>query len=142
MPASLPNAENTYKSVQYDAGRSLSRRPRQQRDCTVRAIATACDLEYDHAYDLLKQAGRKSHSGFPFLEFVLRNSQINGYRLKKVRVADLHVNPENRRFILRLQQGDSYHLIAFVAGHFFDSFMYIPDGVKICGVWEALPLFN
>jgi len=40
-----------------------SKRPRQRNDCTVRAIAIACDFSYDSAYDLLKANGRRSSRG-------------------------------------------------------------------------------
>tara|TARA_Y100000310_G_scaffold324033_1_gene385363 strand:- start:1094 stop:1501 length:408 start_codon:yes stop_codon:yes gene_type:complete len=53
----------TYSFVHTDAGRITSRRPRQDRDCTVRALAVVCNLGYDAAYDLLKNRGRKSHNG-------------------------------------------------------------------------------
>jgi hypothetical protein len=42
-----------------DAGRGLSKRPRQDRDCVVRAIATAFRSRYDDVYDALAEAGRK-----------------------------------------------------------------------------------
>lgn len=48
----------------HDAGRSESNRPKQQRDCAVRALATVATFSYDAAYDLLKLAGRKSNHGF------------------------------------------------------------------------------
>lgn len=49
-----------------DAGRSASKRPRQGNDCTVRALATARNLGYDEAYELLKKAGRACSKGFTF----------------------------------------------------------------------------
>lgn len=50
--------------VQTDAGRSKSRRPRQDNDCTVRALALAVEVPYDVAYDELARRGRKSHDRF------------------------------------------------------------------------------
>lgn len=49
-----------------DAGRGVSRRPRQKNDCTVRALATACGIAYDSAYDVIKARGRRSNRGAYF----------------------------------------------------------------------------
>lgn len=53
-----------YPFRQTDGGRALSRRPRQTKDCTVRALALARGLSYDEAYDLLMAAGRGCSRGF------------------------------------------------------------------------------
>lgn len=53
-----------------DGGRSKSRRPKQSNDCTVVALAIACDLPYDTVYDYLSQEGRKCGSGFRFGDWV------------------------------------------------------------------------
>lgn len=42
-----------------DAGRSQSLRPKQKRDCVVRAIALASGMPYDSVYDGLAAMGRK-----------------------------------------------------------------------------------
>lgn len=47
-----------------DAGRSKSKRPKQQRDCTVRALALVLTVPYDRAYDILSKAGRECGHGF------------------------------------------------------------------------------
>jgi len=52
------------KGTEDDAGRSKSKRPLQKKDCTVRALALAFELEYDVAYDFCMEQGRKSHRGF------------------------------------------------------------------------------
>ena len=54
----------SYPFVRTDAGRSLSARPKQNNDCTVRAVALALGMEYDIAYDVLAGAGRKCGKGF------------------------------------------------------------------------------
>lgn len=59
-----------YPWVWSDGGRSQSKRPRQKDDCTVRALAIACAMPYDEAYDILAQAGRKCSRGFPFAEWI------------------------------------------------------------------------
>ena len=48
------------KIVITDAGRSNSKRPKQKSDCVVRAVALTCGYDYDKAYDLMSEAGRKS----------------------------------------------------------------------------------
>ena len=50
----------TYHYHKTDGGRSLSKRPRQRNDCVVRAIAVACEVTYDEAYDILRGLGRRS----------------------------------------------------------------------------------
>lgn len=56
----------SFPFVQTDAGRSTSKRPKQKNDCTVRAISLVFSIPYDEAYELLQEAGRKSHRGFSF----------------------------------------------------------------------------
>lgn len=65
--------------VQTDAGRSTSARPRQQSDCTVRALALAVRIPYDEAYAVLAQAGRKSSERFRFKDWVT-DAEVNGKR--------------------------------------------------------------
>ena len=55
-----------------DGGRQSSKRPRQKNDCTVRAIAIACSIPYDSAYDLLKANGRRERTAFPAIKGYLR----------------------------------------------------------------------
>lgn len=50
--------------VTNDAGRSKSKRPKQQNDCTVRAFALVMGIPYDTSYDLLRAAGRKASRAF------------------------------------------------------------------------------
>src|SRR6266853_627629 len=49
-----------------DAGRKKSKRPHSKNDCTVRAVALACDIPFDRAYDALAAAGRKHYQRFDF----------------------------------------------------------------------------
>lgn len=53
-----------YPFKMTDAGRSASKRPKQKNDCTVRALAIACRLAYDVAYEYLAGEGRKCTQGF------------------------------------------------------------------------------
>ena len=49
--------------VATDAGRSKSQRSRQRNDCAVRALAQAASVDYDVAYDVLAECGRKCGRG-------------------------------------------------------------------------------
>jgi len=44
---------------QTDAGRSLSSNPHEDSDCTVRALATVANLQYDEAHAIMRRTGRK-----------------------------------------------------------------------------------
>jgi hypothetical protein len=48
-----------------DAGRSQSKRPKQKKDCVVRAVALAFEIPYDTAYEAMAEEGRKSGCGTP-----------------------------------------------------------------------------
>ena len=50
--------------INDDAGKSKSKRSKQENDCTVRSLAIAFDMEYDDAYNYLKEHGRKNGRGF------------------------------------------------------------------------------
>jgi hypothetical protein len=52
--------------VYNDAGRLQSKRSKQKNDCTVRALSLSAEVDYDIAYDLLKDRGRKSSKGHFF----------------------------------------------------------------------------
>lgn len=47
-----------------DGGRSTSKRSKQTKDCTVRAISIPFEIPYDEAYNFLKENGRKCSSGY------------------------------------------------------------------------------
>ena len=66
-----------YPFVESDAGRSLSRRPKQSNDCTVRALSLVTSVPYDTVYDLLAAEGRKCGRGFQFKNFVRRSGVIS-----------------------------------------------------------------
>jgi hypothetical protein len=70
-----------------DAGRSLSKRPRQKNDCTIRALALVTNVGYDTAYDFIKSLGRKSHQSFRLGLYLNRMSKtgelVLGHRIIK-----------------------------------------------------------
>lgn len=49
-----------------DAGRSTSKRPKQNNDCTVVCFAVLFNLPYDEAFDILNKQGRQNNKGFHF----------------------------------------------------------------------------
>ena len=55
---------STTRFIQTDGGRSVSKRPKQRNDCTVRALAVARGWASDKAYDDLAFYGRKCGEGF------------------------------------------------------------------------------
>lgn len=72
---SLVDLDSSVHQLEYDwictdGGRASSNRSKQKNDCTVRALAIARNLPYDEAYDVLKDAGRKSSRGFDFVKWI------------------------------------------------------------------------
>lgn len=58
--------EKNFENFNFnDGGRSLSKRPKQKKDCVVRAVAIACGVTYDEVYELFKNEGRRNNSGVP-----------------------------------------------------------------------------
>jgi hypothetical protein len=67
-----------------DGGRSQSKRPREKRDCTVRALALVCEVSYDEAYEFLAAHGRRPNEGFEYWNrFLDRQAVIFGRRITK-----------------------------------------------------------
>lgn len=66
--------------VRSDGGRSLSRRPKQRNDCTVKAAAIACQVNYDEAYDAIKKLGRECNKGawLPTGKKTVRDGELLG----------------------------------------------------------------
>lgn len=63
--------------IENDGGRSLSKRKKQSKDCTVRAMAISFGIDYDIAYDFLKLQGRKSSRGFHLEKFLTKCAKEN-----------------------------------------------------------------
>ena len=104
-----------------DAGRALSKRPHSKNDCTVRALALVCGLGFDRVYDILADAGRKSHRGFhcrSFLAAVSGTPIINGIRFEWIPFqavkGQTRMNPA--KFAVAYPHG---RYIAKTAGHVF-----------------------
>jgi hypothetical protein len=129
-----------YPFVYTDGGRSESRRPRQASDCTVIALAVAADLPYDEAYDILKDAGRKSHRGFNFRAWadnqIVRDWFFEWVSFPAVK-GQRRMNPvrfccefPKGRYIARVAK----HVVAVVDGTMYATFPERDDRC-IYGVW-------
>jgi len=118
------------KYICSDGGRSESKRPRQKNDCSVRALALACSVEYDTAYDYLHKNGRKCSSGFflnRYLDKLKSTDTIFGHTITKLSfpaqkgkermfVAAFPIFYPKGKFIIR-QAG---HLAAVIDGYVYD----------------------
>ena len=62
----MPRSKPPFPFRATDAGRKKSERPHSKNDCIVRALAVACDVSFDRAYDVLAEAGRKHYRPFDF----------------------------------------------------------------------------
>lgn len=126
-----------------DGGKITSKRPKQKNDCTVRAIALACEIPYDQAYDVLKKAGRKSNQGFEFSGFIKKQPCINGKRLQwrpfQAVKGQPRMKPET--FIQQFPKGKfilsiAGHVSVVINGINHDTFEQW--GRCVYGVWEVL----
>jgi hypothetical protein len=112
-----------------DAGRSTSKRSKQKNDCTVRALATARRIDYDTAYDLLVQAGRKCGSGFKFADFIKKEQwalKISFPAVKgqgRMNVAKFVEDHKEGTFICKV----SKHVFTVIDGVVFDETDIAPD---------------
>jgi hypothetical protein len=127
----------SYKFERTDMGRSMSRRPRQSNDCTVRALATVKGMAYDDAYDLLATEGRKCAHGFKMPEWL--NSQpwarkipfqaVKGQR--RMNPSTFCVTYPKGRYICRVAK----HVFAITDGVVHDTHPERPDRC-IYTAWE------
>jgi hypothetical protein len=127
----------SYQFVYSDAGRSDSRRPKQKNDCTVRALSLALGMQYDEAYDLLAEAGRRCSSKFDFSAWIERQSFAKKIAFPAVK-GQPRMNPvEFARqfpkglFIVKV----SKHILLFRDGVAFDDYK-VGDGRCIYTAWE------
>lgn len=70
--------------IYSDSGRSLSKRPKQKNDCTVRAFSLAFHLTYDEAYDYLHSQGRQCGKGFGLPKYLERNPILLDHTVAKL----------------------------------------------------------
>lgn len=126
-----------YPWVCCDRGRSTSRRSRQRNDCTVRALAIACSLSYDDAYDLLKAAGRLSSRRFQIAPWLDRQEWATRIRFPAVK-GQQRMNPA--LFVRQFPQGRfickaAKHVLVVIDGAVFDATENRPDRC-IYTAWE------
>ena len=125
-----------------DAGRSQSKRSRQQNDCTVRALALAVDISYDEAYDILKEAGRKCGAGFHFKDWVT-TAQVNNCKFEWISFpatkGERRMNPQkfcntfpSGKYIARVAK----HVFCVIDGVVHDTFESAEDRC-IYGCWKV-----
>lgn len=118
-----------YPMIFDDGGRLESRRPRQDNDCTVKALAIAALIPYDYAYDLLKANGRKSHRGFALPRWLDEQTWCDRLSFPAVK-GERRMNPAtfcqtftSGRYICRVAK----HVFAVIDGVVHDEFENRPD---------------
>lgn len=118
-----------YAWICTDGGRASSNRSKQKNDCTVRALAIARNLPYDEAYDVLKDAGRKSSRGFDFVKWIetqpwatkIAFPAVKGQR--RMTPAQFCRDFPKGTFILRVTK----HVFTVKDGVIYDAFENRPD---------------
>ena len=119
-----------------DAGRSLSKRPKQKNDCTVRALSLVLDLSYDNVYEFLASEGGICSNGFKLKDFLanedvhpqiqsLTNFQVQWRAFQAVK-GKPRMNPP--QFVQDFPQGrfilkTAGHVFAVIDGTTFDTVM-------------------
>lgn len=129
-----------------DAGRSLSKRPKQSNDCVIRAISLLSKLDYDDVYGYFQSLGRKCSRGTNKKDWqTLLNKQKD---LKKISFPAQKGKPRmnlrqfcsftefnNGRYLVQMAK----HVVYVCDGVVYDTFE--PDGEKcVYAVWKALDL--
>ncbi len=136
--ATPPNWRLEYSWVATDAGRSQSARPRQKNDCTVRALAVAKGMQYDDAYDLLAEAGRKCGRGFEFKDWISKQPWARKISFPAIK-GQRRMNPST--FVEKFPKGVficrvAKHVFAVRDGVVYDTFENAPDRC-IYMAWEV-----
>lgn len=127
----------SYPAILTDAGRAVSKRPRQRDDCTVRAVALARDITYDDAYDLLATAGRKCAKGFDLPTWLNHQPWATKISFPAIKGSP-RMNPAafvrqypTGRYICRVAK----HVFTVLDGVLYDAFENRPDRC-IYRAWE------
>lgn len=113
-----------YPWVQNDGGRSMSHRPKQKDDCTVRAMAITLARPYDMVYDMLAAAGRQCNWRFRIDDWLNVQPFARRFAFPAVKV-ERRMNPvafceahPSGRYICRVAK----HVFAVVDGVVHDAF--------------------
>ncbi len=115
--------------VLSDGGKSEAGFGSERNDCTVRAVAVACEVPYRTAYTFMSQMGRKRNKGAYFHGIITRT---NGLLFGKRVVPDNYIKPARglKTFLLRnpqLRRGtwmlhSTHHVSVLRDGKLIDSF--------------------
>jgi hypothetical protein len=134
----------SYPFKKTDSGRSESKRPKQQNDCTVRALVNVTGVPYDTAYEFLTTRGRKCGRGAHFPKRAADDSAFGFrfvWRAFPARKGERRMNPAT--FAQEFKTGTwvvktARHVFAFVNGTALDTFPE-PSDRCIYGAWEIVP---
>ncbi len=109
-------------------------------DCTVEAIAIACDVPYAYAHMILDNAGRKRNCPFAFIQWLMEPRRVGNYIVKtrfvKLNMSLAHVirNLQHGRFIVHKK----CHVFNVIDGMVYDR-RGIAMNTKVSQVWEVIP---
>jgi hypothetical protein len=77
------NTSHSVNDPRYTAIREASAAAKENNDCSVVAIAAACDISYDDAHKAMKAEGRKDRQG-ALTSDILKAVKAVGFKAKKV----------------------------------------------------------
>lgn len=127
-PASNPGRAVVGSLVISDGGKSEAGYGFERNDCTVRAIAVACEAPYAQAYTFMARNGRRKNKGAFFHSIIARNSNaVLGKSLTPIAVNPakgirvfLQRNPQMRKgtFVIHMTR----HVAVLRNGQLVDSF--------------------
>lgn len=131
-----------YKYQYTDGGKSLSKRPKQINDCTVRALAIVANIAYDEAYDLLSERGRICNKRF-FFPNKAKDDCIAGLILKwksfpaikgqeRMNIGKFGIEHPKGIYVCKTAK----HVFAVIDGVVYDSFESYPERC-IYGMWTV-----
>lgn len=121
--------------IYTDGGRSQSRRPKQRKDCAIRACSIALNLNYDVVFDQMKALGRRCGHG---TAHDVTNEYLSTKPVKK-----LTYNLSLSRFILDHPEGTYIvriprHLSCIIDGAIHDDHLYGYYLTSIPEVWQVV----
>lgn len=137
-------ADIAYPWIKTDSGREFSNTPKQKNDCTIRALSTVLNRDYQEINDFLKAYGKEYNKGLDNDTFKeLMTKEIFGYSFRWVSFpaskGQSRMNPVS--FCLNYPSGVfianmAGHVCAIIDGVFYDEY---PRNVRAClyGVWEV-----
>lgn len=116
----------SYPFQQHDGGRSTSKRPKQKRDCIIRAIVLTTGRPYDEVYDEIAALGRKCGRGTakelwkPYMDGIgTKTSFPPTAGMERMHLDTFIESHPEGRWIVQL----AGHLTAVIGGRVYDTFM-------------------